>query len=381
MAPLPLSDTPAHFFVTGGVGSGKTITLRLLLRSVLPHIGVGHDHRAIILDAGGATESWLGKSDLRCPLHILNPSDQRGTAWDIAMDIDSPLALRQMADVFIPADTSASPFFLDTAREILVAVCLAFIQISPGKWTLRDILNAMENRERLREFLSRTPQSAPATKLLKDDRLAATVISLFATKLAPLEFAATCWDHATRKLSLKDWLRGESVLALGNSPASHNSVAPLQQAMFNRLADLIVRQENSANRRTWIFLDNICQEGPLNRLALLLQLARSKGVCVAFSFRDIGQLRSLYGQQVADELTGSCVFKSALRTDSQEMAVWAKGHFGPPLCAADLMSLPSPGPEHGFTAFHQTPETGTYVATKSWDWVLANLRPHEDIIN
>jgi len=186
MEPFPLSNTPTNFFVTGGVGSGKTITLRLLLGSALAHIGFGLDHRAVILDAGGTAGSWLGGSDLRCPLYILNPADQRGVAWDIAVDIDSPLAVREMANVFIPADTSAQPFFVDTAREILVAVSLTFIQISPGTRTIRDILNAMENRERLRALLARTPQGATATKLLNDDRLAATVISTLATKLAPL---------------------------------------------------------------------------------------------------------------------------------------------------------------------------------------------------
>ena len=35
MEPVPMSDTPANFFVTGGVASGKTIILRLLMQSAL----------------------------------------------------------------------------------------------------------------------------------------------------------------------------------------------------------------------------------------------------------------------------------------------------------------------------------------------------------
>ena len=375
MAPFPLSETPANFFVTGGAGSGKTITLRLLLGSVLAHIGFGLDHRAVILDAGGTTESWLGGSDLRCPLYILNPADHRGVAWDIAVDIDSLSTVREMANVFIPADTAAQPFFVDTAREILFAVCLASIQTSPGKWTLRDILNATKSREQLLSLLSRTTRTATTSRFLDDERIAASVISTLATKLAPLEVAAARWDHAPKKISLKHWLRSESMLVVGDYPASHNSVSPLQHAIFNRLADLIIRQEDSTNRRIWILLDNLCQAGPLNRLAPLLQRARSKGACVAFSFRDIAQLRSLYGQQ-ADELAGSCVFKTALRTDSQETAVWAERQFGPPLRASDLESLPRTGPEHGLSAFHHTPKAGTCVAHKSWEWVVAHLPPH-----
>jgi len=225
MTPLPVSETPANFFVTGGVGSGKTITLQLLLGSVLANIGFGFDHRAIILDPEGKTGSWLVASNLRCPLHILDPSAPSGTAWDIATDVDSPLAVHQLAEVLIPADRSAQPFFVDAARQLLFAVCLSFIEIAPAKWTLRDILNVTEDRERLRSLLSRTSQTATAARLLNDKHTAA-VLSTLATKLAPLEATAARWHHATKELSLKDWLRHESVLVLEDAPTSHNSIAP-----------------------------------------------------------------------------------------------------------------------------------------------------------
>jgi len=96
MVSLPISDTPANFFVTGGSGSGKTITLRLLMQSVLAHMGFGLDHRAIVYDAKGTMESLLRGMDLRCPLHILNSFDRQGAAWDIAADIDSPSAAEQL---------------------------------------------------------------------------------------------------------------------------------------------------------------------------------------------------------------------------------------------------------------------------------------------
>jgi Type IV secretion-system coupling protein DNA-binding domain len=377
MTPLPLSYTPANFFVTGGVGSGKSITLRLLLGSVLSHIGPGLDHRVVILDVEGTAETWLGRSNLRCPLHIFNPFDQRGTAWDIAADLDSPITARKMVDVLFPREICTQPFFVDAAREILCAVCVGLIKTAPGKWTLRDILNVTENREQLRSLLSRTSQTAMAARLLNDKHTAA-VLSTLATKLAPLEATAARWHHATKKLSLRDWLRGESVLVLADSPASHNSVAPLQRAIFDLLAEQILRQEDSTDRRTWIFLNNVCQAGPLSGLVRLLNLGRSKGVCVAMSFGDIGQFRNLYGQHSAEDFTAPCFFKTALRTDSQETAAWAEGHFGPPLRAADLMSLQPPGPEHGFTAFHHTLKAGTYLAHQPWEWVVANLPPRPD---
>ena len=48
---LPTEAATTHFCVTGASGSGKTITIRLLMQSVLPFIGTGNDRRAIIDDA------------------------------------------------------------------------------------------------------------------------------------------------------------------------------------------------------------------------------------------------------------------------------------------------------------------------------------------
>ena len=45
---LPSSVATTHFSVVGATGSGKTLTLRFLLQSVLPHIGTGSDTRALV---------------------------------------------------------------------------------------------------------------------------------------------------------------------------------------------------------------------------------------------------------------------------------------------------------------------------------------------
>ena len=91
MTSLPFSDTPANFLVAGGIGSGKSIALRLLMQSALSPIGHGLDHRALVYDAKGTLAPILRGMGLRCPLHVLNPFDRRGIAWDLAADVASPL--------------------------------------------------------------------------------------------------------------------------------------------------------------------------------------------------------------------------------------------------------------------------------------------------
>ena len=79
---VAFSDAPALFLVTGGVGSGKTITLRLFMQSALKPMGLGFDHRAVVYDAKDTMDSVLRGMNLRCPIHILNPFDRRAVAWD-----------------------------------------------------------------------------------------------------------------------------------------------------------------------------------------------------------------------------------------------------------------------------------------------------------
>jgi type IV secretory pathway TraG/TraD family ATPase VirD4 len=259
------------------------------------------------------------------------------------------------------------------------AILTTVVADGPGGKEFR--MAATKNRERLLGLLARAPQTATAANLLNDERTGADVLSAIATKLKPLEATADCWHDATKKLSLQDWLRGESMLVLGDSPVMHNSAAPLRRAIFNRLADLILSQESSADsadQRTWVFLDDIRTAGPLTSLPALIQRGRRQGVCVAFGMAEVQELQGLYGPQAVEEFSANCSHRTAMRPDDSETAAWVERHFGPPLQASDLMCLPPTGPKHGFTAFHYTPKAGTYVAHKTWERVVAHLSPHEN---
>ena len=376
---IPISDTPANFLATGGIGSGKTISLRLLMQSALSLIGLGLDHRALVYDAMGTLAPILRRMDLRCPIHVLNPFDRQRAAWDIAADVESPSAARQLAASLVPADESEEPFLDGAAREILAAVCRSFIKNSPGNWTLRDLVLGVRTRERLQALLASSPRSAPAAlSCIENERICAGVLELLATKMASFEVIAACWQRASARLSLERWLREESVIVLGADPDLDCSVVLINQVILNQLAHTILGQRESATRRTWIFLDEVSTAGRLETLPRLMQRGHSKGVCVALAMQRLQDIRKLYGAATADALAALCSHQTALQTGDPQTAQWAEGHFGPPVRAAALMTLPLTGPKHGFAGFHRTPSAGTYFAHKPWDWVLANLRPPTD---
>ena len=330
MMRLPSSVASSHFAIVGSTGSGKTISIRLLMQSVLPLIGTGKDHRALIYDAKQDMYSILKGINPPCEIMILNPFDKRGVAWDMAKDITSPATAQQIASILIPENKNASqPFFADAARHLLSGVFISFIKLCPEKWSLRDVLVALKSKERLSKVLLASPETSDLVEqYFSDATTARNVMSTVATKMQRYEFIAAAWSKAEKSISLRDWLKSESILILGNDEATRTALDAINQVIFKRLSELILAQTESESRRTWIFLDELRQAGKLEGLSSLLTKGRSKGASMILGYQDIEGLREVYGHQLANEIAGQCANKAILRCDSSDTAKWASALFG-----------------------------------------------------
>jgi len=119
--------------------------------------------------------------------------------------------------------------------------------------------------------------------------------------------------------------------------------------MVAHLADRLLRQVSSLTSRIWLCLDDFCQAGCLESLPRVMLRGRARGAYVALSTSEFEGVRRLYGPGAAERMLAACGHKTALHTSNAETAAYVERHIGPPLRAADLMSLPPAGPEHGFT--------------------------------
>lgn len=401
MVPLPICEADSHFLVTGSVGSGKTITLRLLMQSALKSIGYGLDHRALVYDGKSELYPYLCGMGLDCPVSILNPFDKRGLAWDIAADVTSPAAAKQVAAILIPPNGSAQPFFTDAARQILFGVFLSLMRVAPAKWTLRDVLLSVRSREILLTVLSHSREAQDTAQLyIADEAVFAGVLATIATKVQRFEVVAACWHRTRDKISLQKWLSGEEgVILLGNAPTFRASIEPIYQAIFWLLSDMVLAQSNSSTRRTWIILDEAREAGHLRGLTSLLSQGRSKGACMVLGFESIEGMREVYGVGGAREIVDLCNHKAFLRTDSVVTAKWAYRHLGEAvgheeetihpagspdyrarhaLLDTELQPMPPTGPEHGLCGYYQTPSIGTYFAREPWSRVIDQLQPAKE---
>jgi len=347
---LPSRAATSHFMVVGTTGSGKTITLRLLMQRVLRTIGSAENHRALIYDAKQDLASVLGGMGLprTCPIYTLNPFDTRCVCWDMAKDVRDLATAFQTATLLAPSDKNASqPFFTDSTQLLLYGVLVAFLTRG-DKWTFSDVVRTMQSADVIRAVLESTPETKPiADRFFGNPETLQNIMATVATKMVIYEPIAAMWEKAYKagnRVSLSDWIlnkgdtdargkpvtRDNYILLLGNSETARKALDAINRVLFQRITELLLNQSENRDdtRRTWIFLDEVAEAGELAGLMSLLAKGRSKGVCVVLGFQDIEALREVYGEKIAHALTGQCNNKAILRLESPATAEWASKLFG-----------------------------------------------------
>ncbi len=416
---LPSKVATTHFCVVGATGSGKTLTLRLLMQSVLPKMA-DTDARALVYDAKMDIIPYLyGMGIPGEHIITLNPFDRRCVAWDMAADITSAISALQLATILIPEEKTSQPFFPNTARELLTSVIISFIKTRPGEWDFRDIMLAASSKEKLRQVVARVPETQDVLDHFKNETTANDIMSTLREKLHRFRFIAAAWSKANYRLSLRDWLKSNYVLVLGNDEATRTALDAVNQLIFRRLSELILAQSESTTRRTWIILDEVRQAGKLEGLASLATKGRSKGACLVLGLQDIEGLQEVYGPNVAQEILGQCSNKAILRLENPSTAKWAcqlfgtkevlerrtstsshssEGRSGNPfstghsnsssssgsttsehlseravVMASEFSNLPVTGEQNGLSGYYLTPSIGAYYSRLLWDWLKTQL--------
>ncbi len=335
---LPLEAATTHFCFIGATGSGKTVSIRLLIQSAFPLIGKGYGHRAIVYDAKRDILPVLGGMMDSRYVVTFNPFDKRSVAWDMAQDITTPANALQLATILIPIEKNASqPFFGDAARHLLTGVIISFILTAPGEWTFRDVVWAMLHNDILIEVLNRREETKKLVKLyFSHEGTAQNIMSTVATKMNAYSIIAALWDRAKTKISLRHWLQNEYVIVLGNDYTNRAAVDAINQVIFKRVSELILDRDdiseadhkNGIAPLTWVVLDEFVRAGKLDGAVELATEGRSKGAAMIFGFQDINGARAVYTKEVTEEIIGQCSNVVILRLQSPETAEWASNLFG-----------------------------------------------------
>ena len=332
----------SHFGIVGISGSGKTLALQDLMRSVIPAINdlssKATAQRALVFDPENKLIPFLQRLAGINRVHILNPFDVRSRPWDLANDIEDLATAQEMASIFVSEQKDDSqPFWQRTARGILSAVLKALHLKARGKWTLRHVFHIVTDKRRLTSVLKATNQTQGLIDLLRPTKQTLyNVLAELRSHMDMLELVAALWDssvriHHVKPFTLTEWLSEHSVLVFGRPTQLEDTILALNRVLIKRTSQLIraplPKDHLNARGRTWIFLDELRNIGNLPGLDKLLTEGRSRGARVAITFQDIDGLREVYGERAAEEISNQCDTMSYLRCRGTT-AKWAAERIG-----------------------------------------------------
>ena len=383
---IPFSSGNMGLVAVGAPSSGKTVSIRLFLQSVLPLVGAVPDHRAIIYDAKSEMMPILAGMGIDTHpknghVKILNPYDTRSYYWEMWRDITDIDISAEIALLFIPVNSQArEPVWDDRARSILKGVLDSFI-LTKKEWSLRDLCAATLTKERIEAVLAEHPstKSLIASKLGSGKPAESVVFSLQAA-MEKYHNIASLWDSMPeeRGISFYDWLNNPngSILLLGRA-RDGTPLGDINKLMIARIGQLIAEQNDLSSRRTWIIIDELRQCGRLD-LSEIATTGRGRGASLVLGYQDNNGLKDAYGTDGAKELLGMCQHKAIFRLSSESTANDAAGEIGQqdvkddngqertryavlPSELTSIVHIPETNVRNGLTGYYKSTAIGAYT--------------------
>lgn len=336
---IPEDYASGHFLFLGATGSGKTVLIKMLMKSVFQPEGGKDTSRSVVYNAKGDSYSLLCSLGVKDRVLNLHPFDARGVAWDLAADADSPVLARQIASILIPqpaTGSGAEKFFTDTVRDLATATMTALHELCGVRWSFRDLLLLLLEPDELTKFLKRSerPSVKRAAKVYletSDPRTRGNIMATASAALSIYEPIAAAWEKRKQngKISIREWVSTDRILLLGNDETARESLDAVNRAIFQRIVDEVLNlPEKGKGMPTYFLLDEVREAGRLDGLRRLLNKGRSKGARVVLGCQDIEGLQAVYGDHEGREILAQCSNVVVLNLVSPETAKWAAGLFG-----------------------------------------------------
>ncbi len=260
----------------------------------------------------------------------------QAVAWDVAADVTTPSeALNLSAGIFPEEKDGTNRFWTDSARLVVSAVIESMIRHTPKDWRFADLVYASLSLNRITTVLNRDAEGSEALEsFFFDEDVAYKIFTTIASRMSYYRPVAALWQRlpSDQKLSIREWLDGESILLLGVNATSRRALDVVNELLFRTVVQEVDMLPNSSRRKIVLWLDEARLAGPLLRRDLIPYFAvksRSKGGSLVLSFQDIEGFRDACGgDKVANETVGQCSYKAFGRMESEESGRWASGLCG-----------------------------------------------------
>lgn len=418
MRDLPVSQASKHLAIIGCIGSGKSTTIQLFLQSIAPRFkkDASRPEQLIVFDGKCDTVTQLASLGFYPEdenVYLLNPHDKRCAVWDIGEGTKTPLMARHLASLLVPAEPrSSAPFFWESARDLIYAVILG-LNRSEANWTFRDLICALDTKERIQAITARDHRAKfIAKRIFDDDKHGFGVLSSLAAKIVKFEQVAALWHSAkqAKKFTIEKFLSRPGVLVLGEDTALHESLWPINALLLKALTQEILRNpKNTREPRHWFVLDEFPAMERVDCVHDLLRRGRSKGASVLLGAQGLEALFEIYGEDGTEDILSQCANKTFLRAGGPKTAGWAERFFGPVrqtestcseswskegtsyskqyqtserslFLSSTFLNLPLPEQGSSFISISDVPCLSASFITRRWfDEVLSWLKPTSTI--
>ena len=258
-------------------------------------------------------------------MKILNPFDLRGVSVNVCFLSHGGRAAR-LAEIYVPKgiNPESQPYWNNASRDVIVAILMVYNTLAPGKWTLRDLHEALETIERVRFVLRHTARGRAVIRShLSVDPAASNVMSNTRAAIAEFRPLAAVWERATGSIDLEATIReGGHVLILQPSEEHFSAGRAANRLILTLILQFVLDFPDSDDFRLFCLLDEVQELGRIEILPRATSVIRSKGGCLFY----YTQLLDSFIKEYGEHDTARFLTTSRPRRCSRSMAGWPAGH-------------------------------------------------------
>ena len=288
-------DAPmVHTQMIGTTGVGKSVAMMELLDQIR-----ARGDKAVIYDRMGAFIRYYYDPETD---HILNPFDARDAGWSPFADADTGPGFAAMAEAMIPPPKNVSdPFWSTAARSVFRSLAETLSQ--SGRTSVEELARIILKSDlaTLSEAVKNTPGGA-----MVDMASEKTAQSVRTSVVEPLEFLQYL-THREKAFSIGDWVRedGPGFLFLSGQVDHAAATRNLISAAIEIAANATMTCGPSDSPRIWFFIDELPSLNYLPCLDRSLAEIRQFGGCFVIGYQVFAKLRDVYGDRVAEAISGT----------------------------------------------------------------------------
>lgn len=289
-----------NLLVVGTTGSGKSTFIKYILNQVIKR----GDHVLIYDEKKEYTSFFYNEKSLLIALW-----DSRGVYWSIGKDLVSDEDAVLVANNLIAKSKSNDPMW-DNGARLIFAGMLIYLMRTKENWSWTDLANMLKTSQA--EMLAILEKYYPIAQsfVVENSKTTQGFYVNLISNLSWLNTLAKAWDkQGATPFSIKEWVETSQnskaikpVLIIQSDPRFEAIGAPLCNAIISLMTQFYLSNSNQANRKTWLFIDEMANLPPNPSIQKWLELARSRGARSCIGTQSNSQLYENYGKNNADTI-------------------------------------------------------------------------------